>query len=289
MSLQQRTLEADKRQQRTWRPGRKPTKDYQKLLTALYAAHKPSKIKDVKRLLVEWAGREAELLEQVQRKYRNAQWRLLCYGDGLTVGSCELQKCYPYSAVMEQQMGGSLVCTAVGACGATAEKLLIQADTAGNFDVDSRQYNGVGVEIRQGKYDCAVIMAGSHDLILPPADAVAGEHALGFGIKTSLYSGGWARSSPEDIVASIKGLHERCHAEGVRTIALAVPSNASVTLYASNRATQEAEASGMDPYTFRYTCMFVTHARSSTACPTHICWPIDVLTVNIYVCVRCQR
>jgi hypothetical protein len=174
---------------------------------------------------------------------------VLCYGDDLTAGRCEQKRMHPYAVALEDS---ELVCTAVGACGATAEKLLIQADTPGNFDVLDRRYNGIGVEVRQGHFDLVVIMVGSHDLTIPPEDAEQGRNARGFALATSVYEGGWEKSSPTSIVSSVVGLHECCHAQGVRTVALALPPNANTTMYASDRAAAQADDMGMDEYTWRW-------------------------------------
>jgi len=129
--------------------------------------------------------------------------RIVAYGDSLTAGSPSME---PYAKAMAQALWDAGIQVEVTVCGLNAmraEQMLALAEEPDVHDMMSRWGHGLAHLIRpkRGAWkaaDLVLIMAGTNDL-------------------------GQASARPNEICAAVRGLHELCHAEGVRTVALAIP------------------------------------------------------------------
>jgi len=132
--------------------------------------------------------------------------RILAFGDSLTAG-------YRKSGCLFSPYGASLcrdllpafsadvwVC---GLSGLTAAHMAGTLDQPVQSDVVNRKGSGLRTALlRHGPFDLALIMAGTNDL---------------------------ETTAPRLIAKSIQEMHMACHREGVRTVALGVPSSAVTT------------------------------------------------------------
>eukprot|EP01048_Picozoa_sp_COSAG05_P001892 COSAG05_NODE_69_length_22151_cov_124.775258_10_plen_1307_part_00 len=156
---------------------------------------------------------------------------VLCYGDSLTAGYHSYGTGFePYARTLgcdsdstnTQPRYQLMVCNPVGACGATAKELADNAEKSDNDDIYGRKYDGIALALQKGpawadsrSYDYCVIMAGTNDL----------DHLLVSAATEPNNAGAGAVST---VVEHVMLLHQRCHAVGVRTIALPIPPNRSI-------------------------------------------------------------
>jgi lysophospholipase L1-like esterase len=149
------------------------------------------------------AGPEPEPEPQQQRP----QPHLLAYGDSLTAGYHDSGYAFaPYSVSLAATLG----CT-VDTCGASGVQVYAlanaQLDSSSCVDVVSQEYSGLGHLLKQRAadadglpwYAAVLIMGGTNDLA--------------------------AQWTAEEIMQSLRTLHERCWSHGLRTVALSVPPN----------------------------------------------------------------
>jgi len=126
------------------------------------------------------------------------------YGDSMTAGF----PCYePYAKSMISTLAGAGISAEVvgcGLCGLTAVDMARGLDSLQLQDVFGRVGPGLRrLLAEQGPFDLVVIMAGTNDVATP-------------------------HLSIEEVLASLKSLHEACWAKGTPTVALSVPES-SVT------------------------------------------------------------
>ena len=145
------------------------------------------------------------------------QLHLLAYGDSLTAGYHDSGHAFaPYSTSLATALG----CTvdACGASGAQVYKLAnSQIESESCIDVAGQEYSGLGYLLTQRaaapdlpQYAAALIMGGTNDLA--------------------------AQWSAEEILQSLRTLHERCWSHGLRTVALSVPPNMATASTAASHA-----------------------------------------------------
>jgi lysophospholipase L1-like esterase len=130
--------------------------------------------------------------------------RLLVYGDSLTAGFPEN---VPYARELSQSLAAVGVYVDIFGCGLsglTAVQLASDIDSTCLRDITGRTGFGLRKIINdQGPFDLVLIMAGTND--------------VGFG------------TPAEDIIASLKQLHETCHAARTPTVALSIPDCRTTT------------------------------------------------------------
>jgi len=161
--------------------------------------------------------------------------RLLLYGDSLTAGCYGIVKppprdphakyCdfAPYGVSLCEELAGingsgsgelapiHVVPTCVGLCGFSSRHMVLQSDHAEIVDNASRKGPGLGYLMRDvGRFDLALIMAGTNDLPDKKRDAV-------------------------QIFRDIQRLHATCHAAGLRSVVLSVPTSGGATVYDAMR------------------------------------------------------
>jgi len=157
--------------------------------------------------------------------FRNAftsQYRILLYGDSNTAGFVEHgTRFVPYGDSLQIQLadlGINCKISRCGLCGYTAKEM---ADKMGSRLLARKHgcgEDGKGLMTylrKDSGYDLVVIMAGTNDLLVG--------------------------SAPQVALQSIIRLHAACHAEGIRTVAIA-PS------FAMNQAARHQLASGLLKY-----------------------------------------
>jgi len=145
---------------------------------------------------------------QPARAERPTRRRVLAYGDSLTAGyRLNGFRFSPYGLFLAGALAGSDSVVDVWVCGLsgmTAKELADGLDKPSLRDAVGRTGKGLcRVLMEHGPFDLAVIMVGTNDIGLSPAE-------------------------PRAIVADIVKLHEACHQEGVCTVALAVPPSGAM-------------------------------------------------------------
>lgn len=131
-------------------------------------------------------------------------FRILCYGDSLTVGFCKEGSLFePYGRTLAHFINASgfscevLVC---GYSGHTAAEMVANADCAIVQDVTGLCGKGLRrILCDEGPIDIVLIMSGTND--------------LGHG------------ASPLAVLHDVRQLHSICHTHGVATVALAPPAS----------------------------------------------------------------
>lgn len=130
------------------------------------------------------------------------RWRLLCYGDSLTVGYCDEGHSFePYGRSLARALAKSnVLCdvSVIGLSGLTAREMVERLDDPNIDDVADCVGQGLSLALGEGQQqNLAIIMAGTNDL---------------------------ARyDTSENIAASVWRLHAACHEKGVPTVALTIP------------------------------------------------------------------
>jgi len=130
--------------------------------------------------------------------------RILAYGDSLTAGYWANGVLFaPYAETLVRALAPELEVEAwvCGLSGMTAEEMAEGLDDDCLRDCVRREGRGLRRILREERepFDLALLMAGTNDL--------------------------GACSSPLAIVKELQKLHEACHAEGVHTVALSVPTS----------------------------------------------------------------
>lgn len=132
-------------------------------------------------------------------------FRVLCYGDSLTVGFCAKGTQYePYGQTLAEALA-VVDCTAceVSVCGhsgATAGEMVANLNAAAVLDVGGVACNGLGRLLNEAAHappDLVLIMAGTNDLGL--------------------------HRQPKEAFEDITSLHAVCHSRGIATVSLAPP------------------------------------------------------------------
>ena len=114
---------------------------------------------------------------------------ILCYGDSLTAGTTGISL-FPYAPHLQSALGDEAKVVHHGLPGWTAWQML-----------ESKGDERVGLQslLRRVEPDTVLILAGTNDL---------------------------GRQFPKDVIlANIRGLHSLCHAHGVETVAIGIPSS----------------------------------------------------------------
>lgn len=130
------------------------------------------------------------------------KFRVLCYGDSLTVGWYLQGKQYePYGRALAESLGSVLACEVIvcGHSGHTAEQMVANADKLAVEDVGGLLAKGLRRCLNElvHRPDLVLIMAGTNDL---------GKYA-----------------DPQRVLEDLVKLHGMCHSAGVPTIAIAPP------------------------------------------------------------------
>jgi lysophospholipase L1-like esterase len=125
-------------------------------------------------------------------------FKILCFGDSITAGFHSGGRCFePYGRTMGGAMRSSGCDVSVlvnGLSGLTAREMVAKAKHPAVPDCTGKVGKGLEVLLNQ-KPDLVIIMAGTND--------------LGMGV------------NPQAILADVVRLHKACHAQGIRTVALA--------------------------------------------------------------------
>lgn len=135
-----------------------------------------------------------------------AAFRVLCYGDSLTVGFHDNGRSYePYGRTLAEAlsaaMGGVAVEVSVcGQSGHTAAEMVRNADSATVEDIGGLLSKGLrrALADQPGRLDLVAIMAGTNDL--------------------------GQKSRPKVVLEHLRQLHAMCHKQGVPTVVLAPPA-----------------------------------------------------------------
>jgi lysophospholipase L1-like esterase len=170
--------------------------------------------------------------------------KLLCFGDSLTAG-CDIgldKESWPahrYPEVCQKllQQGPPTaeeagVQTAfemevIGASGAKAQELWDKRQ-GGGTDVNGVPYKGLRQALAAGQLDAVFIQLGTNDLadVIEITDTAKNEEII------------------KSTVTAVQQLHELCHAEGVKTIAMPIPPqrySTSVKLHAEERHREQLD------------------------------------------------
>jgi len=136
--------------------------------------------------------------------------RILCFGDSLTLGTCENDQYEPYGKTLSESLAKSgLPCEVVvrGLGGCSAREMAAKVHSTEIRNVRGHVCSGLWVILQsEAPLDLVLIMLGTND--------------LGMG------------DSPKTIVSNVARLHDLCHMRGIPTILLAPSSLASGPLRA---------------------------------------------------------
>jgi len=127
-----------------------------------------------------------------------SSFKILCFGDSITAGFHSGGRCFePYGRTMGAEMRASGCDVSVlvnGLSGLTAREMVAKGRHPAVPDCTGKVGKGLDVLLNR-KPDLVIIMAGTND--------------LGMGV------------NPQAILADVVRLHKACHAQGIRTVALA--------------------------------------------------------------------